>query len=487
MLYELLITSHLKRNTVALTDTVEDFDYKQIDSICGKISTALRNMGICCGERVVVIVEKKISTVLIMLSCIRSGICIVPISPDISEHTAKIIIDDCTPTLIIGNVKWENDTEQISEEELIISAKNINIPSSGAVNDKIVYILYTSGSTGVPKGVVAPEENVEFCIRAINERLSNSIDDRILCCMPLSFDYGLYQIFLSLASGACAVLPPEMPIPQIVTYLIKQKITGFPAMPAMLQMLLRTRLLEKSNLNHLRYITSTGDILPVSLISKLLEIIPNTEIIPMYGLTECKRVSIMPIGRYDKIMQGSCGLPLDGVEVWTDKKTDELIVCGKNVMDGYWNSPELTSTVYFTDVRGRKCLHTGDRFYIDDEGFLFFIGRIKDILKVNGYRIGAAEVEELLYMKMNDIIDEICIFGIPDEVMGEKIAVCVRTDHSEDEVFERVSQISKDLSIYQRPHFLYCTSAPLPRNQNGKIDKKKIKQLGVHNGYKKLK
>ena len=155
-------------------------------------------------------------------------------------------------------------------------------------------------------------------------------------------------------------------------------------------------------------------------------------------------------------------------------------------MKGYWNAPELTSEVYFTDMYGRKCLRTGDRFQIDDEGFLFFIGRNKEILKVNGYRIGVKEMEEILYEKLNPLIDEICVFGLADEIMGEKIAVCVRTDASETEISERILQISKELSPYQRPHVLYCTNQPLPRSQNGKIDRKYIKESGRYNAYKKL-
>lgn len=487
MLYDMLITSHIDSEKVVLTDSIEEYSYQKIDSICNKIGIVLKNKGVLCGDKVLIVMEKNISSILVMLSCIRSGICLIPVSPQISEYTMNAIFNDCIPKLVIENKKTElsNDTEHISASDLVSIAMNIVEKTEPVISYEIVYILYTSGSTGTPKGVVASEENVVFCIEAINKRLRNSSDDRILCCLPLSFDYGLYQIFLALASEACAVVTPEIPIQQIVPYLIKEEITGFPAMPAMLQMLIRTRLLEKANFSKLRYITSTGDNFPVTLISRLMELFPSTEIIPMYGLTECKRVSIMPTGRTDKILQGSCGLPLDNVEVWIDSETDELIVCGNNVMMGYWNDPELTSNVYFTDDRGKRCLRTGDRFRIDDDGFLYFIGRNKNFLKVNGFRISTVEIEEYIYSMMHELIDEICVFGIADEVIGEKIAVCVRSDKDESLVFENFSIICKGLSAYQRPHYLYCTSDSLPRNQNGKIDRKQIKENGVHNGYKK--
>lgn len=487
MLYKLLVSSHMDETAPVLTDTVDSLSYKQINALCAHIGQALKRFGVRSGDRVIIIAERSLSTVLTILACIRTGVCFIPLSPDASTKTIESIIDDSSPRLVIGELREPAAVQYIKTDKLISMAESEEIDGEASSDDPMVYILYTSGSTGTPKGVVAPEENVVFCINSINARLKNTSSDRILCCLPLSFDYGLYQIFLALASGACVVVPPEAPLSQIVSHLIKERITGFPAMPAMLNILLRTRLLGKSTLNHLRYITSTGDHFPVPLIRQIMEDIPSAYIIPMYGLTECKRVSVMPIGRTDKVLAGSCGIPLEDVVVWLENEDEdgvgELIVCGKNVMAGYWNDANITEQYYFTDSCGRRCLRTGDLFRIDDEGFLYFIGRKKEILKVNGYRIGITELEERLLSDMNDLIDEIGIFGYPDKIIGEKIAVCVRTDHTVEEVTERLRAVSNDLSAYQRPHLLRCSVQLLPRNQNGKIDRKKLKEIGVNNGY----
>ena len=491
MLYDLLISGHTDKKKIILSDTSKSLSYSEIDDLCIKIRSVFMQYGLNPGDRILIYAERKLSVAVIILACISMGICFIPVPPGISEECVSEIIQSSEPVMIIGNICTQADVRSVSFDNLMCMAKNTvvqTIPS--AVADPIVYILYTSGSTGTPKGVVAEESSVEFCIHAINERLQNTSNDRILCCLPLSFDYGLYQIFLALSSGACLVIPPEMPFQKIVTFLAKERITGFPAMPSMLNMLLRTRLLQKVDLSSIRYITSTGDVFPVSLIQNLKEVIPSAEVLPMYGLTECKRVSIMPIGRYDKVLAGSCGLPLDDVKVWLEDVDSngigELVIKGKNVMSGYWHNSDAAEQCYFLDDTGQRCLRSGDLFKIDEDGFLYFISRKKDILKVNGYRIGVAELENRLYSAMNDLVDEIGVFGYPDAVAGEKIAVFIATVNPTDQINERLKTVSRNLSSYSRPHLLYCTAKPLPKNINGKIDRKKLVEMGLQLDYVKL-
>ena len=491
MLYNALITSHIDDNTsIVLTDMTKQYTYTQIDQICHRVGCQLKRYGVKPLDRVIIRADRTLDTVLIILSCIRLGVCFIPVSPAVSEEMLLDIIKDSSPVLVVGS--FEQDAimqclpvallQDISDEE--------ESPNSELEEDTIVYILYTSGSTGIPKGVVAPMKNVEFCVYAINERIKNTANDKILCCLPLSFDYGLYQIFLALSAGACLVVAPEVPLPQIVSFLAKEEITGFPAMPAMLNMLIKTRLLNKVHLSALRYITSTGDTFPISLIHQIREAIPSAVVVPMYGLTECKRVTVMPLDRLDKTLAGSCGLPLTGTEVWVEapdtEGIGELIVCGQNVMAGYWNDNNTTSMYYFINEQGKRCLRTGDYFRIDSEGFLYFVGRKKEILKVNGYRIGVSELENRLLSEANDLINEIGIFGYPDEIMGERIAVCISTDYPAQIIVEWLTKTSEKLSSYQRPHFLYCTALPLPKNINGKIDRRKLKETRQLHDFIKL-
>lgn len=482
MLYNSLITSHIfESSSIVLTDMTEHYTYSQIDKICQNIGYRLKNYGVKSHDRVVIQADRTLDTVLLILSCIRMGVCFIPVSPAVSTEALMEIISNSSPVLVIGSFSQSHATQCPPSKLLLNISDEISIPEPELEDDSVVYILYTSGSTGIPKGVVAPTKNVEFCIGTINERLKNTANDKILCCLPLSFDYGLYQIFLALSAGSCLVIAPEAPLPQIVTYLAKEKITGFPTMPAMLNMLVKTHLLNKVNLNTLRYITSTGDTFPISLIQQIQKAIPSAIVVPMYGLTECKRVSVMPLDRPDKTFAGSCGLPLNNTKVWLDNPDSEgigeLIVCGQNVMAGYWNDSQTTAMYYFVNHEGKRCLHTGDYFRIDDEGFLYFVSRKKEIMKVNGYRVGVAELENRLMSEGNDLILEIGIFGYPDEIMGERIAVCISTNYTSQEIIQLFDKVSEKLSSYQRPHLLYCTAQPLPKNINGKIDRRKLMEM----------
>lgn len=479
MLYEKLVTAHLSEEKCVLTDGERKWTYREIDEQCGRIAQAMRNRGVDRQDRVFILAEHTIAAILMVLSCIRLGACAVPIPKHVSKSDLKTLIADAEPKLVIDN-KPGRAEGAVSYSGLLDEAAHAAVCHivHTAPSD-LAYILYTSGSTGSPKGVMAPEKQVIFCIDAINRRLGNCPEDRILDSLPLSFDYGLYQAFLSLSAKSCLVLPPDAPIQQIVSWLHRAGITGFPAMPAMLNMLLKTGLLEKAPLPELRYITSTGDMLPVELIAQVSRVLPHAEIIPMYGLTECKRVAIMPHDRRDKTAVGSCGLPLDGTAVWLDEPdkhgVGELIVAGDNVMAGYWKDSDTTAQYFFHDEIHGNCLRSGDLFRIDEEGFLYFCGRKKRILKVNGYRIGIPELENKILSHMGGMIEELRIVGLHDSVIGDKIVVCIYSNFSEQALAERLRAVSSTLSPYQRPHALCRIPKPLPKNDNGKIDEAKLK------------
>lgn len=473
MLYDKLITSHLSCPRPILTDCERVWTYRELDQQCRKIAACLWKQGVEKGDRVFVIAERSVRAVCTILACIRQGACAVPLPARISVEDLKYLTADSSPRIVIG-VDWAVPVPTLTFEQLFTETEE-KCPSAADTDPSaLAYILYTSGSTGRPKGVMAPECQVAFCIDAINRRLENTPEDRILCFLPLSFDYGLYQVFLSLDAESYLVLPPDGPLQKTITWLLAEQVTGFPAMPAMLNMLLKSRLLERVSLPCLRYITSTGDIFPVQLIERLHELFPHTDIIPMYGLTECKRVAILTPGRMDKALAGSCGVPLDGVSVRVlnpdSQGVGELAVSGGNVMAGYWNDPEITSQYFFYDPIYGNSLLTGDLFQIDSDGFLYFRGRKKRILKVNGYRISALEIEERILADMSAMIEELRILGKPDAIRGEQIAVYVSSQLPEEVIANRLREIAASWSPYLMPHCLYCSRNPLPKSENGKID-----------------
>jgi len=475
MLYEKLIENHLKEDSIVLNDSFRDYRYSDLHRMALDVAEKMREFGANDGERVLIINRNTVYTVAAILACIHEGLCFIIVPQESSVSQLSYILDDAEPCMVI-------DTRKEFLEGMERTGRSINNIQS----ERIIYIIYTSGSTGKPKGVIAPEKQVLFCIQAINEFLKNGPEDRILCLLPLSFDYGLYQLFFALFFESVLILPQNYLIQEIPRLLKEFDITAFPSMPAVLNLLLKMGYLKKTEWPKLRYITSTGDRFPVALIKEIMAALPNVEILPMYGQTECKRVSIMPMGNKEKALTGSCGLPLKGIKVWLDDPDEmgvgELIVSGANVMAGYLNADDASSQYYFTHPKYGRSLRTGDLFRIDNEGFLYFYSRKRRIIKVKGIRVGSLEVENFFAEKLEVPFKELRILGMPDEYCGETILLIISSDSNEEKIIAEVKRVSSELPNYQRPKKLSVIKAPFPLSENGKVDGDSLMRKALENG-----
>ena len=474
MLYKKLITDNLTSPKTAVSTRSGTYTYEDLHNKVTELQKILEGRGVSEGQFAMIRNANTIHTITAILTCIRMRICFVIVPEDCTESQVESISREAAPRVFLEEPS--NGGNGITD---------FHFPKYGIQRD-LVYVIYTSGSAGKPKGVMAPESQVEFCIEAINERLNNGPCDRILCCLPLSFDYGLYQLFMALEYQSTLVIPEKYTLSEIPGMLAKEKITAFPVLPSTIGGLLYSRMLERVKPANLRYITSTGDNFPVEMIQRLIRVLPGTRIIPMYGQTECKRVSIMPEGRMDKIMAGSCGLPLTGTRVWLDQPDEngvgELIVSGPNIMGGYLNAGEVTAEYFFEDPTFGRCLRTGDLFSIDPEGFLYFISRKKRILKVSGRRIGCLELEELFGGALaGHQIRELRIVGLPDPLYGEKIILCISSGQPADILKKAVSGVNDTQDCYRRVSGIYLTENEFPKTANGKIDDKRLmEEASIH-------
>lgn len=463
MLYKKLILDNLNCTKPVVSVHGIDYTYKKLNNLVIEFQDYLKQHNVSEGQFVIITNDNSIQTITAILTCISMHVCFVIIPEESTEEHLNYIVSDVMPK-----------AHFIPKSDGSIEIRDFCFDVYGK-QDSLIYVIYTSGSTGKPKGVMAPELQVEFCIDAINDRLNNGFDDRILCCLPLSFDYGLYQLFMALRFQATIVIPRNNTITEIPKILVQERITGFPAMPSLLRGIVYSRMLERLKPEKLRYVTSTGDNFPVELIRRIMSLLPHIEIIPMYGQTECKRVSVMPTGYNDKVLAGSCGLPLKGTKVWLENKdadgVGELIVSGPNVMQGYLNDDKTTAEYYFEHALYGRCLRTGDLFTIDEEGFLYFQSRKKRLLKVSGHRIGCLEMEELFEKAISEFVfREIRVVGLQDPLYGEKAVLCISTSEISDQIIESISSVNEKLDVYHRISRVYLTDQPFPKSANGKID-----------------
>lgn len=482
MFYKLLMGNGAADGKKILHDGRKSFNRQEVEIESAKARMMLKHASVSRQDRILIINDNSADVVFLIMGCIALGVVFVIADSSEGEARLEYIAEDAEIKAVFGRIaegktcKWNFRAPVMDlskrEECFPDQEKNPEIDL-----DETGYILYTSGSTGKPKGVVACYRQMMFCVQKINARLCNGSADRILCALPLSFDYGLYQVFLAFASDAELYLMRTGALQKIPSVLAANKITALPVVPSMLVMLVKSRLLFRAEYPNLRYISSTGDVLPLSVIQEVHRQLPDTEIIPMYGLTECKRIAIMPFGRFDKTIAGSCGIPLDEVHVDLidkDEKTGigQLVVTGKNIMNGYWNDEEETAEYFHINPgNGEKMLYTGDLFRVDDEGFLYFEGRIKRMIKRNGIRIGNAEVES--YFVSKSFCLEVCAVGVRHQEMGECIGVLVYSADRNAEVKIRETVAAMPMKL--KPDMFQVTDVPLPKNANGKFDTAKIR------------
>jgi len=317
---------------------------------------------------------------------------------------------------------------------------------------------------------------------SITQYLENNSSDVIINFLPLSFDYGLYQVLMAFKMGATIVLEKSFTYPYtIISKMQSERVTGFPGVPTVFAILLQLKDLEKYDLRSLRYMTNTGAALPVSHIERLRKSFPHVRVYSMYGLTECKRVSYLSPEELDRIPQ-SVGKAMPNTEVYlvnekgerlSPGETGELVVRGANVMRGYWKMAEETAAVLRPGpYPGESVLYTGDLFKMDERGFLYFVARKDDIIKSRGERVSPKEIENVLYSLPQ--VREAAVIGVPDEILGQAIkAIVVADDGSRLTQKEVIAHCAQNLEDFMVPRLVEFR-ASLPKTPTGKIKKHEL-------------
>jgi long-chain acyl-CoA synthetase len=511
----LTLSAQRSPDKIALVCGDERWTYASVDQYSDQLALFLRELGVERGDRVIIFMDSACESVVSLYGILKAGGVFVLLNGSIKPHKLNYILKDSGARSLITHVSKAG----VVKEALGDSASNLRIIWTGAsaqipkrlsgisfdwdtirrrqgasrqcgkrittIDQDLATLIYTSGSTGEPKGVMCPHYNMVSAARSIIRYLENTDEDIILNVLPLSFDYGLYQILMAFMFGGTVILERSFVyLAKIFERIEKEKVTGFPVVPTIVSMILRLRNLANHNFSSIRYITNTAAALPVEHIHKLKKVFPRAELYSMYGLTECKRVSYLPPEELEN-RPSSVGNPIPNCEVYLvdEEGTElgpggvgELVVRGSNVMRGYWNAPELTAKVY---RRGRwpgeTVLYTGDLFRKDEEGFLYFVARKDDLIKTRGERVSPKEVEnEICRMEG---VNEAAVIGIPDADLGQAIkafVVCGPSVQLTDIMVKRYC--AAHLETFMVPKYVQFMEE-LPRTTNNKIDKKALKEM----------
>ena len=419
LLHDLLDGSACAPERIALVAGTERLSYGGMRAGVDDLAVRLRSQGAEPGDRIAILLPKSFAECTAIFAISRIGAVFVPIHPSLRPRQVAHILADCGARLLItdatllsaldlppSNVPPSTGEGGVPEFPIIVrlQPESVTSPPPG-----LAAILYTSGSTGLPKGVMLSHANLLAGTRIVRTYLAITADDRILSVLPFSFDYGLNQLLTSVEQGACLVLLEFRFGDEVVGALERHRITLLAGVPTLWTLLTRAApRLGKADLSSLRLITNSGGAVPLETVSRLRKALPQTGIVLMYGLTEAFRSTFLPPEELE-MRPGSMGRAIPETEIFAVTAEGErsrpqepgiLHHRGPTVSLGYWNRPGDTARVLVPDPRfpgdGTLVCRSGDLVVEDEDGYFRFLGREDAMIKSAGFRVSPTEVEEAL-------------------------------------------------------------------------------------------
>jgi len=466
--------------------------YQQLSKACNDSAKILLQQGICKGDRVAIYLPKTIENVTYMLACMMLGAIFVPINPALKASQVAYVIRHSGSCLLISSHQRMKTLVTIEELKAlkIIDTDNqpvVNLAQKQPIRADLyeadlVAILYTSGSTGLPKGVMISHKNLLRGAQIVSDYLNIQQNDHILAVLPFSFDYGLNQLTSALYKGAQCILLDYLLPQDVVKACLKYQVTGLAAVPPLWPAL--TRLNWPHEARHcLRYFSNSGGVLSQNTLKQLREIFPQALPYLMYGLTEAFRSTYLPPELIDvkpnsmgKAVDGETILVLDEAgQICPPGECGELVHLGDLVSQGYWQDPDKTNKRF-------KAVHcanqqigvwSGDKVKRDEDGFLYFVSRMDEMIKSSGYRISPYEIESVLQNMQG--LNEVCVFGEPHPVLGDGIVLVFSSLEPNIDLKEVKSYSQSNLANFMVPHHIEFLDI-MPKNTNGKIDRAGLKR-----------
>ena len=505
----------------AITHGKETVHYSELHDAVANFAGGLMNLGLQRGERVAIYLEKRFETVIASFGAPAAGGVFVPLNPLLKPEQMGYIMRDCNVRVLVTSperlalladtLKQCHDLRHVvvldsaeplpangpvsysSWSELLATPQR---PGHRVIDTDVVGILYTSGSTGKPKGVVLSHRNMVAGARSVASYLENHSGDTLLAALPLSFDAGFSQLTTAFHVGARVVLLNYLLPRDVIKAIEREKVTGLTAVPPLYIQLTQLPWPE-SITRHLRYFANTGGRMPRETLAALRNHLPESKPFLMYGLTEAFRSTYLPPAEVDR-RSDSIGKAIPNAEILVLREDGspcaphepgELVHRGALVGMGYWNDPEKTAERYKPlplNAPGREAglvlpeiaVFSGDTVRMDEDGFLYFIGRRDEMMKTSGYRVSPTEVEEILYATR--MVGECVAFGVDHETLGQAIQVIVTAPAGHEiDTAALLAECRVRMPAYMVPAGIEVRDGPLPRNPNGKIDRKTLSTAWV--------
>lgn len=514
-----LITQTAQRTpqAVALTSGTSSLSYADLSARISQFAAGLLGLGLERSERVAIYLEKRFETVIASFGAPAAGAVFVPVNPLLKPEQLAFILRDCNVRVLVTSPErlalvqhalthCHDLRHVVLTDSATPAAPHMNSPwvltpwrelaqhpprpGHRVIDMDMAAILYTSGSTGKPKGVVLSHRNMVMGAKSVASYLENTPQDALLAALPLSFDAGFSQLTTAFHAGARVVLLNYLLPRDVLKTLERESITGLTAVPPLYIQLAQLEWPTAINAS-LRYFANTGGRMPRETLNTLRKQVPNAKPFLMYGLTEAFRSTYLPPEEVDR-RPDSIGRAIPNAEILvlredgstcSSDEPGELVHRGALVGMGYWNDTDKTAERYKPlafNTPGRQAglplpeyaVFSGDTVRMDAEGFLYFIGRRDEMMKTSGYRVSPTEVEEIVYA--TGLVGECVAFGVDHPTLGHAIhmiATCAISTGPEG-TNNLINECRLRMPAYMVPMGIEMVAGPLPRNPNGKIDRK---------------
>ncbi|MBI1849660.1 MAG: acyl--CoA ligase [Planctomycetes bacterium] len=497
---------------IALAFPDERISFATLAEKSGKVAARLRRLGIGTGDRVAILHENAPAAVVYFWGILKRGAVSVDVPTVASQAAIQSLLAECRPRAIVISQRLLQqivdsgagaalprvvftDKAPLDSPASTFSSMSIHAldeidatesedpASPQATESDVAMIVYTSGTTGTPKGVQLSHENLSSNLHAANERMPLGSDDSILVVVPLHFIHGRMQLLMHTWIGGTMAFSTDFRFPrQVVRDIVEHHVSGFSGVPYHFVALMERGGLRDTPLPDLRYVLVTGGGVAPAVLRDLEASLPGVAIHVAYGLTEASpRVTHLGPSEV-ALRRGSVGRPIPGVhvEILSENNTllrareiGEVTVTGRNVMRGYVANESDTSPRI--DEVGR--LHTGDMGWLDEDGYLYLVGRKSELIKSAGERVFPREIENVI--ATHRAVSESAVVGVPDRLLGERIlAFVVRARNQSVSDDEILAHCLKVLPFVRAPREVRFVDQ-LPKTASGKVDRR---QLAKHAG-----
>jgi long-chain acyl-CoA synthetase len=475
----------------ALRQGEQILTYSDLETASARFATILRRHGVEPGDRIAMIMPNVAYFPIVYYAILRVGAIVVPMNPLLKAGEISFVWNDCSVKIAVVFPLFAEEaakaasltgTETIltvpGEFDAELARTDPTEEVAESTSDETAVILYTSGTTGQPKGAELTDANLSSNAHTMIETLiPMGPGDMVFGGLPLFHSFGQLGLNAAMAGGACMTLLSKFDGEQALSIVSSDRVTVFAGVPTMYMGLLAVKNRERFDTSALRAAVSGGASLPVEVLHRVEQAFGIT-LLEGYGLSETSPVA--SFNHPDRPTKpGSIGTPIRGVEFGlrdeddkevTDGEIGEIVIRGENVMKGYWNKPEATAEA----MRG-GWFHSGDLARRDEDGYYFIVDRKKDMINRSGFKVYPREVEEILYA--HPAVAEAAVFGVPDAMCGEEVAALVTLKDGASATESELREYVKErIAAYKYPRIIRF--GPIPKGPTGKILKREIKFEG---------